>query len=143
VVIVGAAPATGLTKYRQPVSYLVVGAWNTLFGYGVFVLLYHLLKDTLPADAVLVISYAFSVANAFIGYRYMVFRSSGSMKRELPRFATVYGLTLAANLLVLPLALHALPWNAYVVQALFTVVIVAASYFGHKHFSFRQEPGRD
>ena len=138
-----AASATVLTRYRQPVSYLVVGAWNTLFGYAVFALLYHVLRGVLPADAVLAISYVFSVANAYVGYRYIVFRSSGSMKRELPRFGAVYGLTLAANLVVLPLALHTLPWGAYVVQALFTVVIVAASYFGHKHFSFRQGPGRD
>ena len=116
---------------------MLVGGWNTLFGYAVFALLYYLLKEHLHVDVILVLSYAISIANAYIGYRYVVFRSSGSMKRELPRFTAVYGVTLAANLVILPLALRALPWSAYVVQGLFTVVIVALSYLGHKYFSFR------
>ena len=132
------APARRVaSRYREPIAYLIVGAWNTLFGYGVFALLYYLLRKHLHVDLVLVLSYAPSIVNAYIGYRYIVFRSTGSMKRELPRFSAVYAVTLAANLVVLPLALRLLPWNAYVVQGLFTVVIVALSYLGHKHFSFR------
>jgi putative flippase GtrA len=124
-------------RYREPIAYVIVGAWNTLFGYGVFALLYYLLHDRAHVDVILVISYALSIANAYIGYRFVVFRSTGSMKRELPRFTAVYLVTLAANLVVLPVALRLLPWNAYVVQGLFTFVIVALSYLGHKHFSFR------
>lgn len=124
-------------KYREPVTYLLVGGWNTLFGYAVFALLYYLLKAHLHVDVILVLSYAISIANAYIGYRFVVFRSSGSLKRELPRFTSVYAVTLLANLIVLPLALRVLPWDAYVVQGLFTFVIVTLSYFGHKYFSFR------
>ena len=124
-------------RYREPVAYLLVGAWNTLFGYAVFALLYYLLGAHLHVDVILVLSYAVSIANAYIGYRYVVFRSTGSMARELPRFIAVYAVTLAANLAVLPLALRWLPWNVYVVQGLFTVVIVVLSYLGHKYFSFQ------
>jgi putative flippase GtrA len=124
-------------RYREPLAYLLVGAWNTLFGYAVFALLYYLLAAHLHVDLILVVSYLISIANAYVGYRYIVFRSTGNMARELPRFTTVYLVTLAANLVVLPLALHRLPWNAYVVQGLFTVVIVLLSYLGHKYFSFR------
>jgi len=124
-------------RYREPVAYLLVGAWNTLFGYALFALLFYLLGAHQHVDVILVLSYALSIANAYIGYRYVVFRSTGSMARELPRFITVYAVTLAANLVVLPLALRALPWSAYVVQGLFTAVIIMLSYFGHKYFSFR------
>ena len=102
-----------------------------------FALLYYLLWAHLYVDLILVLSYALSIANAYIGYRFVVFRSTGSLRRELPRFTAVYLVTLAANLIVLPVALRLLPWNAYVVQGLFTFVIVALSYLGHKHFSFR------
>ena len=125
------------SRYREPVAYLLVGAWNTLFGYAVFALFYYLLGAHLHVDVILSLSYVLSIANAYIGYRYLVFRSTGSMARELPRFTAVYAVTLAANLVVLPLALHWLPWNVYVVQGLFTAVIVALSYLGHKYFSFR------
>ena len=124
-------------RYREPLSFLVVGAWNTLFGYGIFALLFYVLGAHLHVDVILVISYAFSITNAYIGYRFVVFRSRGSMKKEVPRFSAVYLVTLAANLLVLPIALRLLPWSAYVVQGLFTFVIVVLSYLGHKHFSFK------
>ena len=125
-------------RYREPLAYLLVGAWNTLFGYAVFALLYYLLGAHLHVDVILLLSFAPSIVNAYIGYRYVVFRSTGSMTRELPRFIVVYAVTLAANLVVLPLALRWLPWNVYVVQGLFTAVIVALSYLGHKFFSFRK-----
>jgi len=126
-----------LRKYREQIAYLLVGAWNTLFGYALFALLYYLLGTHLHVDVILVLSYVISIANAYIGYRFVVFRSTGSMARELPRFTAVYAVTLAANLVVLPLSLRLLPWNVYVVQGLFTVVIVVLSYLGHKYFSFR------
>ena len=126
-----------MRKYREQIAYLLVGAWNTLFGYALFALLYYLLGTHLHVDVILVLSYVVSIANAYIGYRFVVFRSTGSMARELPRFTAVYAVTLAANLVVLPLSLRLLPWNVYVVQGLFTVVIVVLSYLGHKYFSFR------
>ena len=34
-------------RHREKVMYLVVGAWNTLFAYGCFSLLYYLLHERL------------------------------------------------------------------------------------------------
>ena len=126
-----------LRPYREQILYLVVGGWNTLFGYLNFVALYYFLQASLPVMVILVISYAISIANAYICYRYIVFRSRGSVLREMPRFTSVYLVALAANLVILPLALRWLPLSAYVVQALFTVAVVVLSYLGHKNFSFR------
>ena len=124
-------------RYREQILYLVVGGWNTLFGYLNFVVLYYFLQARLPVMVILVISYAFSITNAYVCYRYIVFRSRGSVLREMPRFTSVYLVALAANLVILPLALRWLPFSAYVVQALFTIAVVLLSYFGHRHFSFR------
>jgi|SRR5664280_414432 len=126
-----------LVRYREQILYLVVGGWNTLFGYLSFVALYYFLHTRLPVVAILIISYALSIANAYVCYRYIVFRSRGSVLREMPRFASVYLVALAVNLVVLPLALRRLPLSAYSVQALFTLAVVLLSYFGHKHVSFR------
>jgi putative flippase GtrA len=124
-------------RYREQILYLAVGGWNTLFGYLNFVVLYYFLQGTMPVMAILIVSYAISIANAYVCYRYVVFRSRGSVLREMPRFTSVYVVALAANLVVLPLALRWLPFSAYVVQAIFTLGVVLLSYFGHKHFSFR------
>ncbi len=126
-----------LHGYREQIQYLAVGAWNTAFGYLNFVLLYYLLGDTVPVALVLVISYALSIANAYVCYRYIVFRSRGIVWKEIPRFSGVYLVALGANLIVLPVALRTLPLNAYVIQALFTACVVLLSYVGHKYVSFR------
>jgi len=129
-----------LRRYREQILYLVVGGWNALFGYLNFVVLYYFLQVRLSVTVILVISYAISIANAYVCYPYIVFRGRGSVLREMPRFTSVYLVALAANLVILPLALRWLPLSAYVVQALFTIAVVLVSYLGHKHFSFRGGP---
>jgi putative flippase GtrA len=124
-------------RRREQVLYLVVGGWNTLFGYCVWALMQYLLGDYLPYLVVVLLAWPIAVLNAYICYRYIVFRSRGPVLTELPRFSLVYLVTLVANLALLPVALRVLPFNIYVVQALFTAVVVVCSYLGHKHFSFR------
>lgn len=126
-----------LGRYREQLLYLAVGAWNTLFGYGVWAMLQYLLHPYLNYLVIVVMSYPIAIANAYLCYRYLVFRSHGSVARELPRFSSVYLLTMAANLVALPFLLRLLPFNLYVIQAMFTGLVVVASYLGHKFFSFR------
>jgi putative flippase GtrA len=124
-------------RRREQLLYLVVGGWNTVFGYGVWALLQYLLGGFLHYVVVLVLVWPINVLNAYLGYRYIVFRSRGPVLRELPRFSLVYLATLIVNLALLPVALAMLPFNIYVIQGLFTAVVVVCSYLGHKHFSFR------
>lgn len=126
------------SRRREQVLYLLVGAWNTAFGYAVWAVLQLLLGSHLHYLLVVVISWPLAVINAYLGYRILVFRSHGPILSELPRFSLVYVATLVANLMLLPLALATLPINIYVIQALFTGAVVVASYFGHKYFSFRR-----
>ena len=125
-------------RYREQILYLVVGGWNTLFGYGIWALLYFLLRDHLHYLVILVISWPFAVANAYICYRTIVFRSTGRVSRELPRFSLVYVVTLASALIALPILVRTLPFNLYVIQALYTAVVVVLSYISHKYFSFKK-----
>ena len=127
---------------REQILYLVVGGWNTLFGYGVFALLYHLLHDVagvpkIPGSMVaLIVASVIGIANNYVLYRTVVFRSHGAVRHELPRFLVVYVVALAVNLVVLPLALHELSFNVYAMQAVYTVAVVVASYLANKYFSF-------
>ena len=117
--------------------YLVVGGWNTVFGYGVWALMQYLLSVYLHYLVVVLLAWPINVLNAYLGYRHIVFRSRVPILKELPRFSLVYVLTLVANLALLPVLLRAMPFNIYVAQALFTGVVVVCSYLGHKYFSFR------
>ena len=130
-------------RRREQLLYLVIGGWNTVFGYGVWAVLQYLLGDHVHYLVVVVLSWPIAVLNAYLGYRIVVFQSDGSMLRELPRFSLVYVATLLVNLALLPLALSTLPLNIYVIQALFTACVVVASFLAHKYFSFRGGPRRD
>lgn len=124
-------------RRREQILYLVVGAWNTLFGYLVWALLQYLLHDYIYYLFILVIAWFPAVLNAYVCYRHFVFRSKGSVWRELPRFSLVYLGTLCVGLIGLPILLRLLPFSIYVIQALFTAVVVVLSYLSHKYFSFR------
>jgi putative flippase GtrA len=125
-----------LLGHREQLQYLGVGAWNTLFGYCSWAALHYLLHDYVNYLVIIVLSYPIAIANAYVWYRYIVFRSHGSVWREVPRFSTVYLLTMAANVVALPFLLRVLPFSIYVVQALFTVLVVVTSYLAHRSFSF-------
>jgi putative flippase GtrA len=126
-------------ELHRQVRYLFVGGWNTLFGFLVFTVLYFFLHAYLADTAILVISYVPSILNAYLGYKKVVFKTDSSPLREFPRFAIVYVVALAANVLVLPVLKSALGGSAYLGQAAFTVALVVTTYVFNKQFSFRQE----
>ena len=138
-------PAGVALRHREQVLSLLFGAWNTVFGYGAWAVMQYLLGGRLHYLAVVVLAWPIAVLNAYVVYRYFVFRSRGPILRELPRFSLVYLATLLVNLALLPVALRVLPFNIYVVQALFLAVVVVCSYLGHQYFSFgdrhRTRPG--
>jgi putative flippase GtrA len=129
-------------RRREQVLYLVAGAWNTVFGFGVWAGLQVLLGDRVHYLVVVVIAWPIAVLNAYLCYRYLVFRSRGPILRELPRFSLVYVVTLVATLAVLPVALNVLPFNIYVVQGLLTTVVIICSYLSHRYYSFGGEQRR-
>ncbi len=130
-------------RHREKLLYLVVGAWNTFFGYACFSLLYYLLQGLVFPSLILVIAYAASSVNGFLGYRYWVFRSAGHPVAQYVRFQFVYLPLLLVNVVLLPLALAYTPLSAYAVQALFSVVTVVAGYLGNKYFTFRTTSTRE
>jgi len=129
---------------REQLLYLIVGGWNTLFGYLIWALLQYLLHDYVYYLVILVLAWFPAVLNAYFGYRIVVFRSRGKIWRELPRFSMVYVGSLCITLVCLPILLHVLPFSIYVTQLLFTAVVVVCSYLAHKFFSFSGgRPGRE
>jgi putative flippase GtrA len=121
------------------IRYLAAGCHNTVFGYGLFALLYWLLHRRVNYLIILVVSHTVSVVNAYLVYRFFVFRVQGRFVADGVRFALVYGLVIAANVALLPLLVHA-GAGVLAAQAVLVAATVAASYLGHKHFSFRRTP---
>lgn len=129
--------------------YILVGGFNTAFGYGLFALLnwlltrvaYGYLWATLLANLI-------AITVAFLGYKWFVFKTKGHYLREWVRCVGVYGSTMALGLLgmaiLVPLLRHhmAKPQAAsYLAAALITGASAIFSFLGHKHISFRRAAG--
>ncbi|MGD9971110.1 MAG: GtrA family protein [Sulfuricurvum sp.] len=126
-----------VARHEQKVRYLLIGGWNTLFGYGVFAGLYFWLKDSTHYIAILSLSYILSITNAYIGYKLFVFKTRGNILREYFRFYMVYGASFLFNLVSLPVLIETLNFNMYIAQALITLLTIIGSYVLHKKFSFK------
>ena len=122
----------------ERVRYLLVGGWNTLFGYGVFVVLQETIGDDIGYLGVLLVAHVLSVLVAFAGYRWIVFRVTGNVLRDLMRFWSVYLTVFAVNLVALPFMVEVLGMPIVPSQGIFLVITIIASYLSHKHFSFRR-----
>lgn len=124
-------------NHREPILFLVVGGWNTLFQYACFSLLYYLLHDSLHADVIVVISYLIASINGFLCFRRFVFRTSDHSFTRYLRYNLIYVPLLLVYMFLLPLALAHQFLSAYAMQALFTVTAIALGYVGNKYFAFR------
>lgn len=121
----------------EHVWFLIVGAYNTAFGFAVFAAV-HLLFPGIPYLVVLLIAHVISVLNAFWAYRVLVFKVRGHVWRDLARFWTVYLGALAVNAALLPLLVEVAGLDVLVAQALVVFVTALGSYVGHKRFSFQR-----
>jgi putative flippase GtrA len=129
--------------------YLLVGGFNTVFGYGVFAL-FNWLLTPVPYGYLLAAFFGnlIAITVAFLGYKWFVFRTRGHYLREWLRCVGVYGSTMAVGLvgmaILVPVLRHHMsrPQAAsYLAAALFTCVTAIFSFLGHKHISFRRAAG--
>lgn len=130
--------------------YLVVGAFNTAFGYSCFALFTFLLTPLLAYGyvAASLLANLFAITFSFLGYKWFVFKTHGNYLKEWVRCVGVYTgsmlLSAAALPLLVPIVQHQ-TGNArtapYIAGALVLVFSVAFSFFGHRHISFgRSKP---
>lgn len=151
-------PASGTGKAKggiashippgQFLRYLLVGGWNTVFGYSCFFLMNRWLSTVITAYPYIVASLASGLINitvAFLGYKWFVFRTRGNYLREWLRTLAIYsGSILLSTLALAPLVgliRHTTRYQTeapYIAAAIIAILTVIASFFGHKHFSFRK-----
>lgn len=128
---------------RQPLRFLVVGGWNTGFGYLSFAVLYYFFSPYVHYMAIQATCVVINVTNAFLCHKFIVFRTRGNFVREYLRFYAVYAIPIVSGFVLLPFAIEVLGMNAYLASALIICLLTFVSYFGHKYFSFRGSAGRD
>lgn len=134
---------------RQVVRYIVVGAWNTLFGYLVYATLTALftrLTSFYPYVFAAVLSNIVNITGSFLGYKWFVFKTKGNYLREWLRAMAVYTTSITITTISLPLLVGLLRHTThfpraapYIAGGIICTASVTMSFFGHKHFSFRSK----
>lgn len=127
--------------------YLLVGIWNTAFGYSTFALFTAVLDRYMPASymAASLLSSVLNITVSFLGYKWIVFKTKGNYLREWLRCIMVYSGGIILSLALLPptvLLVSYITGNSrtapYIAGALVLGVQVVLSFLGHKTFSFKR-----
>jgi putative flippase GtrA len=137
-----------LTSHIPPSQfgrYLVVGLWNTIFGYSSYALLTAALTPRLPYAYILagVLSSVLNITLAFLNYKWFIFKTTGNYLREWLRCLLVYSGGIVLGAALLPVTVFAIRHLTrahasapYIAGALLMGVNAVVSFLGHKKFSF-------
>jgi putative flippase GtrA len=130
--------------------YILVGIWNTVFGYSLFALFTFLLSLRWPQYGYIpasILSSVLAISVAFLGYKKFVFKTHGNYLREWLRCMAVYGSGIAIASAILPgvvfVIRHITTYDKaapYISAALMTGFSAIYNFLGHKKFSFRTPP---
>ena len=124
-------------QVSTPLRFLVVGAFNFAFGYGVFALFWWLWGDAWPDWLVVLVTTVIGITESYLTHRFITYRAHGVWWREYLRFYVVYGGQSLLNIALIWLFVTRLGKNAYIVQLVITLALTVGSYWAHKLFSFR------
>lgn len=132
-----------LKKYREQISYLIVGGLTT----AVSLLTYYLCTKTflnpevpLQLQAANVISWICAVAFAYVTNRRYVFRSRAKNKvQEASKFVLSRVTTLLMEMAIMWLGVTALGINDRIVKLVAQVIIILANYVLSKLLVFRKK----
>ncbi len=135
------------TRHRTKIKFLLVGVWNTVFGFAVFVGLYEIFKRVFNIDyfaytTAQVIGNILAIINAYICHKYITFRSAARGKKmvlEFLRFSATYVVVFFLGLILMPFLVEILKINAIVSSVILNVIIVLTSYIAHSRFSFHKK----
>ncbi|MBN1545865.1 MAG: GtrA family protein [Syntrophaceae bacterium] len=136
-------PSVGRIKKltdRQEFRFLIAGGVNTVFGYALFAGMVYLLSEHIHYMIIALFCNVLSITFAFLTQRTYVFKAKGHVIGEYFRFYSVYAVSSFLSLLALPLLVEFFGMNIYVAPIVIMAAAAVFSFFGHKHFSFRNKP---
>ncbi|NYI57582.1 GtrA family protein [Cellulomonas soli] len=122
----------------QLVRFVAVGVVNSAFGFGLFALLQLTLGHVVHYLVILTVAQVVSILEAYVLQRWLVFRVRGRWWRELVRFSSVYAVSFAINLVVLPLLVEVAHLPVLLSQAMVMVGTALGSFVAHRSFTFRR-----
>ena len=124
-------------KLPEKVRFILVGGFNTIFGFSFFACLYSFLHEKLHYLIILIFSNFVSIIVAFFMLKFFVFKTKHNYLKELLRCFITYLAIFFLNSVLLYLLVNLFNQHVLISQLFITLTIVSLSYTGHKHFSFK------
>lgn len=121
----------------EKVRFVLVGGFNTVIGYIIFVIFYNLLNGNYPAS--IIIQNVISINISIIVMRYFVFHSIGNLGKEYAKALMVYIPTVCINYIWLFFAVDILGLDGIISQFVYAIVAAIMTYLLLKVFSFKKK----
>ncbi len=140
-------PRYGFVEEHQvKIKFVIVGIWNTIFGYLVYVGFYYMFNlifsrrymSYLLAAA---LSNILAITNAYIFHKYVTFRSQVKGIKMIPefiRFFITYLFSFFIGLIILPLLVEIFHFDPIAAGAILIIFTTIISYIGHSRYSFKR-----
>jgi putative flippase GtrA len=123
---------------QQKLLFLIVGGYNTVFGYLLFCLLQIFLQNHFHYLIILTISHFLSVINSFISFKIFVFKTKHNWLFEYCKVNLVYLFYLLNNFWLLWFFINIFHCNKFFAQLLCIILLTIAVYFLHKNFVYKK-----
>jgi len=135
-----------IAKNHVKIKFLIVGVWNTIFGYLAFVgfdILFtsFFTKRYVAYMSAAILSNVLAIINAYIFHKNITFKSKVKgvgIFYEFLKFSTTYLVTFCLSLILLPLFVEFLNMDPKIAAAAVILCCTIISYLGHSRFSFRR-----
>lgn len=126
--------------FSEKLRFLLVGGWNTVFGYATGVSLFLMLKDHFHIVIIAVIANIIGITMSFLSYKILVFKTRGKWLQEYLKCYLVYGFNALLGIALLWLFIDKLSLSIWIAQAVIIIITIILSYLMHKRFTFKRTP---
>lgn len=118
--------------WPQKLRFLLVGGFNTLVSYFLFVGL----EKIINYNAALFLTYLLCINLSIFTMRYYVFRAKGSIAAQYCKAAGTYIGMILVNYIALWIMIDECQLSTWLAQAIFTILSTTMIYLLHKHINF-------
>lgn len=136
-----------LDKHKIKIKFLIVGGWNTIFGFLAFVLLYKLTSKIFKVNyfaytSAQILGTILAIINAYVLHKYITFESKAkgrNMIIEFFKFSTTYIVLFIISLVLMPFFIEVIKIRPIPSSICMNIIVITTSYFGHSRFSFKKK----
>jgi len=122
-------------KFPQKIRFVLVGGWNFVVAYILFVIFFKLLGEEAEQTALL-LSFLASTFHSYFTQKFFVFLTKGRYVAEYLKCLMSWVIGYFENALLLDLGTRILRFNPYVVQFVAQVLVAIGGYLLLKYFAF-------